>query len=235
MKKFKIDNFAVAIVMFIFLFLFILLLRRNFLIIPSYFLLILLVLVIHNIAKTSDNFFSFVNGIVSNENILDKTSIHPESYQATLELLTNLGLDTSNIGSEELMKKLEDLDLEKYSKEHGVDIYTLEDIVKCLKQPNRDFRDDYQKPLLRSDILKIEDLKRGMELEGTVRNVVDFGVFIDIGLHDDGLAHISKLTKDYIKHPMEVVNVGDIVKCYVDDVNLEKNKVSLSLINPSEI
>ncbi len=173
--------------------------------------------------------------VIDGENILDKTSIHPESYQATLELLTNLGLDTSNIGSEELMKKLEDLDLEKYSKEHGVDIYTLEDIVKCLKQPNRDFRDDYQKPLLRSDILKIEDLKRGMELEGTVRNVVDFGVFIDIGLHDDGLAHISKLTKDYIKHPMEVVNVGDIVKCYVDDVNLEKNKVSLSLINPSEI
>lgn len=173
--------------------------------------------------------------VIDGENILDKTSIHPESYQATLELLTNLGLDVSNIGSEELMKKLEDLDSEKYSKEHGVDIYTLEDIVKCLKQPNRDFRDDYQKPLLRSDILKIEDLKRGMELEGTVRNVVDFGVFIDIGLHDDGLAHISKLTKDYIKHPMEVVNVGDIVKCYVDDVNLEKNKVSLSLINPSEI
>ena len=113
-----------------------------------------------------------------------------------------------------------------------VDKYTLEDIVKCLKQPNRDFRDDFTKPLLKSNILKIEDLKRGMELEGTVRNVVDFGVFIDIGLHDDGLAHISKLTKEYIKHPLDIVNVGDIVTCYVDDVNLDKQKVSLTLINP---
>ena len=105
----------------------------------------------------------------------------------------------------------------------------------CLKQPNRDFRDDFPKPLLKSDILKIEDLKRGMELQGTVRNVVDFGVFIDIGLHDDGLAHISKLTKDYIKHPMDVVSVGDIVNCYVYDIDTKKQKVSLSLINPEEI
>ena len=173
--------------------------------------------------------------VIDGNNILDKTSIHPESYEATLELLSNLGLNTNDIGSDILVEKLNTLDIVKYCKEHNIDNYTLEDIIKCLKQPNRDFRDDFPKPLLKSNILKIEDLKRGMELEGTVRNVVDFGVFIDIGLHDDGLAHISKLTKDYIKHPMEVVNVGDIVKCYVYDINLDKQKVSLSLINPDEI
>ena len=125
--------------------------------------------------------------------------------------------------------------MEKYSLENNIDKFTLEDIIKCLKQPNRDFRDDFIKPLLKSNILNIEDLRIGMRLEGTVRNVVDFGAFIDIGLHDDGLAHISKLTKEYIKHPMEVVNVGDIVTCYVDKIDLERNKVNLSLIPPEEI
>ena len=173
--------------------------------------------------------------VIDGENVLDKTSIHPESYDATMNLLENLGLSTNDIGSDILVSKLNELNLDEYQKNNDIDTYTLEDIVKCLKQPNRDFRDDFPKPLLKSNILKIEDLKRGMELEGTVRNVVDFGVFIDIGLHDDGLAHISKLTKDYIKHPMEVVNVGDIVKCYVYDINLDKQKVSLSLINPDEI
>ena len=173
--------------------------------------------------------------VIDGENILDITPIHPESYEATLELLKYLNLTTKDIGTEKLVTALESLDIEKYLNEHKIDHYTLEDIIKCLKQPNRDFRDDFTKPLLKSNILKIEDLKRGMELEGTVRNVVDFGVFIDIGLHDDGLAHISKLTKDYIKHPLDVVNVGDIVTCYVEDVNLEKQKVSLSLINPEKI
>ena len=173
--------------------------------------------------------------VIDGDNILDKTSIHPESYDATISLLKNLGLSLDDIGSEILIDKLNNLNLEEYQKNNNIDMYTLEDIVKCLKQPNRDFRDDFPKPLLKSDILKIEDLNKGMELQGTVRNVVDFGVFIDIGLHDDGLAHISKLTKDFIKHPMEVVNVGDIVKCYVYDINLDKQKVSLSLINPDEI
>ena len=172
--------------------------------------------------------------VIDGDNILDITPIHPESYDATLELLKYLNLTTKDIGTEKLVTALENLDIEKYSTEHKIDHYTLEDIIKCLKQPNRDFRDDFTKPLLKSNILKIEDLKRGMELEGTVRNVVDFGVFIDIGLHDDGLAHISKLTKNYIKHPLDVVNVGDIVTCYVDDVNLDKQKVSLTLINPEE-
>ena len=173
--------------------------------------------------------------VIDGDNILDKTSIHPESYDATMRLLSYLKLTVNDIGSDILVNKLNELNLEEYVKNNNIDTYTLEDIIKCLKQPNRDFRDDFPKPLLKSNILKIEDLKRGMELEGTVRNVVDFGVFIDIGLHDDGLAHISKLTKDYIKHPMEVVNVGDIVKCYVYDINLDKQKVSLSLIDPNNI
>ena len=172
--------------------------------------------------------------VIDGDNILDKTPIHPESYDDAIKLINSLGFDVKDIGSSELVKKLDEVDTLKYSADNGIDKYTLDDIIKCLKQPNRDFRDDYQKPLLKSDILNIEDLKRGMELEGTVRNVVDFGVFIDIGLHDDGLAHISKLSRDYIRHPMEVVNVGDIVTCWVDDVNLDRHKVSLTLLDPSK-
>ena len=185
-------------------------------------------------AKVYEQAIGFMR-VIDGDNILDITPIHPESYDATIELLSSLGLTVKDIGSDELINKLDNLDMAKYCEEKKIDKYTLEDIVKCLKQPNRDFRDDFPKPLLKSDILKIEDLKRGMELQGTVRNVVDFGVFIDIGLHDDGLAHISKLTKDYIKHPMEVVNVGDIVNCYVYDIDVKKQKVSLSLIKPEEI
>lgn len=172
--------------------------------------------------------------VIDGDDILDKTPIHPESYDSTIKLLDELGFNVNDIGSDKLIKELDSINVDNYAKNNDIDKYTLEDIIKCLKQPNRDFRDDFQKPLLKSDILEIEDLKRGMELEGTVRNVVDFGVFIDIGLHDDGLAHISKLTKEYIKHPMEVVNVGDIVKCWVDDVNLERKKVSLTLLDPSK-
>ena len=173
--------------------------------------------------------------IIDGKNLLDKTPIHPESYEKTLKLFSDIDMPLETIGSEELNKKLDELNLEKYSLENNIDKFTLEDIIKCLKQPNRDFRDDFIKPLLKSNILNIEDLRVGMRLEGTVRNVVDFGAFIDIGLHDDGLAHISKLTKEYIKHPMEVVNVGDIVTCYVDKIDLERNKVNLSLIPPEEI
>lgn len=173
--------------------------------------------------------------IIDGKNLLDKTPIHPESYDKALKLVSDIGMTLNDIGTEEFNLKLNGLNLEKYASENNIDAFTLEDIIKCLKQPNRDYRDDFVKPLLKSNVLNIEDLKVGMELEGTVRNVVDFGAFIDIGLHDDGLVHISKLTKDYIKHPMEVVNVGDIVTCYVDKVDLERNKVSLSLIPPENI
>ena len=173
--------------------------------------------------------------IIDGKNLLDKTPIHPESYDKALKLVSDIGMTLNDIGTEEFNLKLNGLNLEKYASKNNFDVFTLEDIIKCLKQPNRDYRDDFVKPLLKSNVLNIEDLKVGMELEGTVRNVVDFGAFIDIGLHDDGLVHISKLTKDYIKHPMEVVNVGDIVTCYVDKVDLERNKVSLSLIPPENI
>ena len=173
--------------------------------------------------------------IIDGDNMLDKTSIHPESYEATTKLLTSLGAKVEDIGTPELNNKLNMLNLEKYSKENDIDTFTLEDIVKCLKMPNRDFRDDFEKPLLKSNILNIEDLRVGMKLEGTVRNVVDFGAFIDIGLHDDGLAHISKLTKEYIKHPLDVVNVGDIVTCYVDKIDMERKKVNLTLIKPDDV
>ena len=170
--------------------------------------------------------------IIDGNNLLDTTSIHPESYDATLSLLNDLGCTLEDIGSEKLNKLLDDINVENYSKKYNVDIYTLDDIIKCLKQPRRDFRDNQPKPLLKSDILKIENLSVGMELEGTVRNVVDFGVFIDIGLKNDGLCHISKLTDKFIKHPLEVVNVGDIVTCYVESVSMEKNKVNLTMIKP---
>lgn len=166
-------------------------------------------------------------------NILDATSIHPESYDITLNLLKLLNLDIKNIGTEEFNKKL-DIDIAEYAKKLNTDVYTLEDIVKSLQKPNRDPRDDMPKPLLKSDVLHLEDLKPGMKLQGTVRNVTPFGAFIDIGIKNDGLAHISKLTNRYIKHPSEVVRVGDIVDCYVDEIYPEKHKVSLSLINPED-
>jgi len=170
--------------------------------------------------------------IMDGTNPLDQTSIHPESYKATEKLLKELDLTINDIGTSKLIKKLNNIEISSYIDKLNIDKYTLEDIINSLKQPLRDPRDDFEKPLLKSDILKIEDLKKGMKLQGTVRNVVDFGVFIDIGLKNDGLAHISKLTKNYIKHPMEVVSVGDIVDCYVDEILVDKNKVALSLIEP---
>ena len=177
--------------------------------------------------KTYEQAIGFLR-VVDGTNPLDVTGIHPESYDVTLKLLNMLNLDIKDLGSEKINNI--NIDINEYSKKLNTDIYTLHDIIDCLKKPNRDPRDEMSKPILKSDILHIEDLKIGMKLQGTVRNVVDFGVFIDIGLKNDGLAHISKLTNKYIKHPMEVVNVGDIVDCYVDDINLEKNKVSLSLL-----
>jgi len=162
-------------------------------------------------------------------NPLDKTSIHPESYDKANMLLKSIGMTYDDIGSENLKQKLTDIDLEKLSENLGIDKYTMKDIILDLEKPGRDLRDNMPKPILKSDVLNIEDLKLGMKLQGTVRNVVDFGVFIDIGLHNDGLAHISKLTDRYIKHPSEVLSVGDIVDCYVIDINKEKEKVSLSL------
>lgn len=172
--------------------------------------------------------------IVDGTNPLDKTNIHTESYDKTIKLLNYLELNTDDLGTEKLVKKLDNINEQEVSKMLDIDLYTLNDIIDSLKRPNRDYRDDYQMPILKSDILTIDNLTPGMKLEGTVRNVVDFGAFIDIGLHNDGLVHISKITNKYIKHPNEVLSVGDIVTCYVIDINKEKEKVSLTLINPIE-
>ena len=168
--------------------------------------------------------------ITDGDNVLDSTGIHPESYDIALNLLKSLDMDLSDIGSSKLIEKLDSLNLEQYKEKLSTDIYTLEDVVNSLKKPNRDPRDEMPQPLLKSDVLELEDLKVGMKLQGTVRNVVDFGAFIDIGLHEDGLVHISKITDHYIKHPSEVLSVGDIVDCYVDEILLGKKKVALSLI-----
>lgn len=168
--------------------------------------------------------------ITDGDNILDSTGIHPESYNIALELLKELGMTLQDVGSNDLINKLNKINLEEYKDKLNTDIYTLEDVVNSLKRPNRDPRDEMPQPILKSDILELEDLKIGMRLQGTVRNVVDFGAFIDIGLHEDGLVHISKITNKYIKHPSEVLSVGDIVDCYVDEIKLDKKKVSLTLI-----
>ena len=179
--------------------------------------------------KTFEQAIGFIR-IIDGENVLDKTSIHPESYDKTLLLLKKIGMSVDDIGTEKLVEKLNEIDINLYSNELQIDIYTLEDIINSLKKPNRDPRDDLDKPILKSDVLTIDDLQKGMELQGTVRNVVDFGAFIDIGLHNDGLVHISKMSKDYIKHPSDIVSVGDIVTCYVDDIFKDKEKVALTFI-----
>ena len=180
-------------------------------------------------AKAYEQSIGFMR-VLDGSNPLDKTSIHPESYDKTTKLLESIGMNYDCLGTEELINKLDNIDIDDYSIKHDIDVYTLEDIINSLKKPNRDPRDDFDKPILKSDVLHIEDLKKGMELEGTVRNVVDFGAFIDIGIKNDGLVHISKITDRYIKHPSEVLSVGDIVTCYVDEVFLDKGKVALSLI-----
>lgn len=168
--------------------------------------------------------------IVDGDNILDMTPIHPESYAKTQEFISMLGFNLFDVGSLALQNKLNEIDVSFYAKELRIDDYTLLDIISSLKQPSRDYRESFSKPLFRSDVLKIENLNIGMKLQGTVRNVVDFGAFVDIGLKNDGLIHISSMSNKYIRHPMDVVEVGDIVDCYVVGIDLNKNKVQLSMI-----
>ena len=163
-------------------------------------------------------------------NPLDNTGIHPESYELTSKLLKLLNLDIKDIKTEEFKHKLENIDLEKLTKELNSDIYTITDIIKELKNPGLDPRSEAPETILRSDILTIDDLSIGMELKGTVRNVASFGAFVDIGLHDDGLLHISKMSKNFVKDPKDIVSVGDILTVYISDIDKNKGKVQLSLI-----
>ena len=162
---------------------------------------------------------------------LDMTSVHPESYAATKKLLESLGYSDSDItlsGLSGISKKIHDF--KKISDELEIGEITLRDIVKELEKPGRDPRDEMQKPILRTDVMEMEDLKEGMILKGTVRNVIDFGAFVDIGVHQDGLVHISRLSKKFIKHPLEAVSVGDIVEVRVDSVDLKKKRIALSMV-----
>ena len=179
--------------------------------------------------KTFEQAIGFLR-IIDGKNILDATGIHPESYNTTIKLIELLGCTLEDIGTPKLNNLLENINKDEYINKLNTDIYTLEDIIKNLLSPGRDPRDDMPKPILKSDILHLEDLQIGMKLQGTVRNVAPFGVFIDIGLKNDGLAHISKLSHEFVKDPMDIVNVGDIVDCYVEAIYPDKNKVSLSLI-----
>ena len=188
---------------------------------------------IKSIKGVSDKVYEQAIGFLrvnNGTNLLDNTGIHPESYKATNELLKKLNLDLKDINKPEFKEALNKIDVNKYSDELNVDIYTLQDIIKELTHPGLDPRDSLPAPVLKSDVLKIEDLKEGMELEGTVRNVASFGAFIDIGLHEDGLVHISKMSNSFVSNPNDIVHVGDIVKCYVDSIDLTKEKVQLSLI-----
>lgn len=163
-------------------------------------------------------------------NPLDKTGIHPESYDLTNKLLAKLQLDIKDINTQEFKDTLSKQKAITLAEELNSDIYTIEDIIKELLNPGLDPRDELEAPILKSDILHLEDLKIGMELQGTVRNVASFGAFVDIGLHDDGLIHISKMSNSFVKDPNDIVHVGDIVTCYVSDIDLTKQKVQLSLI-----
>ena len=169
--------------------------------------------------------------ITDGENPLDNTSVHPESYETAEKILEQIGFKVQDLKdkSAEIRVNLNTVNAEKLATELNIGVPTIKDIIKELQKPGRDSRDEMPKPVLRSDVLKIEDLKEGMILTGTVRNVIDFGAFVDIGVKNDGLVHISEMSDKYIKNPMDVVSVGDIVKVRVIKIDLEKKKVGLSM------
>ena len=178
--------------------------------------------------KTYEQCAGFVK-IDNPEYPLDNTTIHPESYDATFKLLKKLNYSTSDIGSKSL--KFDKVDLEEISEELNIGMETLKDIIRELKKPGRDPREDMPKPILRKNVLTLEDLEIGMITQGTVRNIVDFGAFVDIGVHQDGLVHISQLVADkYVKHPLDIVSVGDIVDVKVLDVDIKRKRINLSMI-----
>ena len=182
-------------------------------------------------AKTYEQAIGFLR-IVDGVNPLDKTGIHPESYKIAEQVLKTLGFTKDDLGTEALKSAVEKANRSVLVDELGVGEHTLNDILDAFVAPNRDPRDDIEAPLLRSDVLKLEDLKPGMELQGTVRNVVDFGVFVDCGVKEDGLVHLSKMCKQFLKHPMQLVSVGDIVKVWVESVDLQRKRLALTMIEP---
>ncbi|PTK88735.1 Tex family protein, partial [Staphylococcus gallinarum] len=184
-------------------------------------------------AKTFEQSIGFLR-IVDGQEPLDNTSIHPESYEVTYQLLNELNLSTDDLGTDNLKEAINKIDIGEIATRLNIGEPTLEDITKSLIAPNRDPRDAYETPILKSDVLSIKDLSKNMKLSGTVRNVVDFGAFIDIGVKQDGLVHVSKLSKKFVKNPMDIVSVGDIVDVWILDIDEKKGKVSLTMIDPVE-
>ena len=188
------------------------------------------------VAKLGNAAFEQCAGFVrifGGENPLEVTAVHPESYEIAEKLLDKLGFSKKDLLNKEklleIKEKLNSVNVNKMSEELEVGVLTLEDIIKELSKPGRDPREDMPKPILKSDVLKLEDLKEGMVLNGTVRNVIDFGAFVDIGVKHDGLVHISELSDKYVKNPRDIVSVGDIVKVKVIGIDIEKQKVALSM------
>ncbi|PRS80130.1 MULTISPECIES: Tex family protein [unclassified Bacillus (in: firmicutes)] len=182
-------------------------------------------------AKTYEQCIGFLR-IADGQDPLDRTGIHPESYKETKQFLRMIKMTPDDLGTEQLKEKIAEVKLDEAAEQLDIGIITLQDIIDQLTRPERDPRDEVPKPLLKTDVLKLEDLKQGMELQGTVRNVVDFGAFVDIGVKQDGLVHISKLSNRFVKHPLDVVSVGDIVTVWVDSVDQAKGRVALSMLKP---
>ncbi|RKQ30944.1 Tex family protein [Oceanobacillus halophilus] len=181
-------------------------------------------------AKTYEQAIGFLR-IIDGVNPLDRTPIHPESYKTTEKLLEMLECDITDIGTEAIQEKINALDKKVMANRLEIGEPTLIDILSALSRPERDPRDDFPQPLLKQNVMTLEDLKPGMELQGTIRNVVDFGVFVDIGVKQDGLVHISKMANTFVKHPMDIASVGDVVTVWVEQIDVDKGRVALSMIN----
>lgn len=184
-------------------------------------------------AKTYEQCIGFLR-IQNGENKLDQTPIHPESYQEAERLLEAVQVSVQEIGTPQVKEQLERISVSEMAHELNVGEPTLRDIIDALIRPGRDPRDDVPKPILRSDVLQMEDLQKGMKLEGTIRNVVDFGAFVDIGVKQDGLVHISKLANRFVKHPLDVVKLGDVVTVWIEDVDLERERIALTMLEPEQ-
>jgi uncharacterized protein len=185
------------------------------------------------VAKLGEKTYTQAAGFLrcyESKNPLDKTSIHPESYDKALTLAKLLEIDVNDLGDPSIKDRVINANKEELAKNSGLDLYTLSDILDAFVKPRRDIRDTFQAPILKKSQTHLEDLKIGDELEGTVRNVVDFGCFVDCGMHEDGLVHISKMSNNYVKHPSDLVKIGDIVKVYVIGIDLKKGKLSLSMV-----
>jgi uncharacterized protein len=178
--------------------------------------------------KTIEQCVGFLR-INNGDNLLDATPIHPESYDLSYRFLDLIGSGVDEIGRPGIRAKIGKVDVEKIAAQLDAGVPTLKDIADCLARPGRDPREDLPVPIFRTDVLSIEDLQPGMELTGTIRNVVDFGAFVDIGIKNDGLVHVSEMSDTRVQHPMNLVSVGDVVKVYVLSVDLERGRVALSM------